>query len=149
MIVNSVLNLAWDLEGALREARVLALDGFLTMRACSRTSRFRPPPCRLRGQCPAPLALAEFARIAVDRAGFSLCSSSASAPSNLTAPTSPKSGSAGRSGRRRLRAALANALSAAFRASGAPCVVVCPLREMPENACEQGAVVSFSGKMNG
>ena len=49
VIVNSVLNLAWDLEGALREtARVLAPDGFLyhagvqRVRRRSLSSRIRP-----------------------------------------------------------------------------------------------------------
>lgn len=96
VIVNSVLNLAWDLEGALREtARVLRRTASSTMRACSRTSRFRPPPCRrlrARATCSAPLALKPNSPASPWIALASPCAlSSASAPSNLTAPTSPKS----------------------------------------------------------
>ena len=90
VIVNSVLNLAWDLEEALREtARALAPGGF------------RPLPCRrsrVPATCSAPLApkanspASPWIALASPRA-----LSSASAPSNPTAPTPPKSCAAGRS----------------------------------------------------
>ena len=79
VIVNSVLNLAWDLEGALREtARVLAPDGFL-YHAGVFADEPLPTAAMQAFACAgnvfgAARSQAEFARIAVDRAGFSLCS---------------------------------------------------------------------------
>ena len=79
VIVNSVLNLAWDLEGALREtARVLAPDGFL-YHAGVFADEPLPTAVMQAFACAgnvfgAARSQAEFARIAVDRAGFSSCS---------------------------------------------------------------------------
>ena len=79
VIVNSVLNLAWDLEGALREAaRALAPDGFL-YHAGVFADEPLPTAVMQAFACAgnvfgAARSQAEFARIAVDRAGFSSCS---------------------------------------------------------------------------
>ena len=79
VIVNSVLNLAWDLEGALREAaRALAPDGFL-YHAGVFADEPLPTAVMQAFACAgnvfgAARSQAEFARIAVDRAGFASCS---------------------------------------------------------------------------
>ena len=79
VIVNSVLNLAWDLKEALREtARAIAPGGFLY-----HAGVFADEPLPLAAMQAfaragnvfgAARSQGEFARIAVDRAGFSSCS---------------------------------------------------------------------------
>ena len=79
VIVNSVLNLAWDLEEALREAaRALAPGGFLYHAGVFADEPLPPAAmqafARAGNVFGAARSQGEFARIAVDRAGFSSCS---------------------------------------------------------------------------
>ena len=77
--VNSVLNLAWDLEEALREtARALAPGGFLYHAGVFADEPLPPAAmqafARAGNVFGAARSQGEFARIAVDSAGFSSCS---------------------------------------------------------------------------
>lgn len=79
VIVNSVLNLAWDLEEALREtARALAPGGFLYHAGVFADEPLPPAAmqafARAGNVFGAARSQGEFARIAVDSAGFSSCS---------------------------------------------------------------------------
>lgn len=141
VIVNSVTEPGMGIsKGTARGSARLPPDGFLYHAGVFADGRPLPTATgrRLRAQatCSAPLALKRNSPASPWIAGFSRALSSAGAPSNPTAPTTPPE----RAARRRSFSAIARARHseravAAFD-FGAP-VVVCPLREMPENACER------------